>query len=63
MPTKEDLEAAQKAFERADKARLDAMTDEEIDAAAETDADNPPATDEELARAWRVTPVEKTAAE
>ena len=63
MPTKEDLEAARKAFERVDKARLDAMTDDEVDAAAEADPDNPPLTDEELARAWRVSPVTKTAAE
>jgi hypothetical protein len=63
VPTKKDLEAAKKAFERVDKARLDAMTDDEIDAAAESDPDNPPLTDEELARAWRVTPVAKTAAE
>ncbi|MBC7767679.1 MAG: hypothetical protein H7124_02725 [Phycisphaerales bacterium] len=63
MPTKEDLEAAWKAFERVEKARLEAMTDDEIDAAAEADPDNPPLTDEELARAWRVTPVAKTAAE
>ena len=63
MPTKEDLEAAKKAFERADKARLDAMTDDQIDAAAEADTDNPPATEDELARAWRVTPASKTAAE
>ena len=32
------------------RARLDAMTDEEITAAAESDPDNPPLTDEELAR-------------
>jgi hypothetical protein len=63
VPTKKDLEAAKKVFERVDKARLDAMTDDEIDAAAESDPDNPPLTDEELARAWRVTPVAKTAAE
>jgi putative transcriptional regulator len=31
-------------------ARLDALTDEEITAAAESDPDNPPLTDEELAR-------------
>ena len=63
MPTKRDLEAAKRAFERIDKARLDAMTDDEIDAAAEADPDNPPLTDEELASAWRVTPIAKTAAE
>jgi putative transcriptional regulator len=32
------------------RARLDAMTDEEIERAAESDPDNPPWTDEELAR-------------
>ena len=32
----------------AEKARLDSMTDEEITAAAESDPDNPPLTDEEL---------------
>ena len=32
------------------RARLDAMTDEEITAAAESDPDNPPLTDEELER-------------
>ena len=33
-----------------EKARLDAMTDEQITAAAESDPDNPPLTDEELDR-------------
>ncbi len=32
------------------RARLDAMTDEEITAAAESDPDNPPLTDDELER-------------
>jgi hypothetical protein len=63
VPTKEDLEAAKRAFERADKARIKAMTEDQADAAAEVDPDNPPLTEEELARAWRVTPVAKTAAE
>ena len=36
-----------------EKARLDAMTDEEITAAALSDPDNPPITDEEWARARR----------
>ena len=63
MPTKEQLEAANKALKDVDWKKLDAMTDDEIDAAAEADPDNPPLTDEELARAWRVTPVTKTAAE
>ena len=35
---------------KAERARLDAMTDEEITAAAESDPDNPPLTEEELAR-------------
>ena len=35
---------------RTDWARLAAMTEEEIDANAESDPDNPPSTDEELAR-------------
>jgi putative transcriptional regulator len=33
-----------------DWARLDAMTDEEIEAAARSDPDNPPLTDEQLAQ-------------
>jgi uncharacterized protein (DUF4415 family) len=36
-----------------EKARLDAMTDEEITAAALSDPDNPPTTDEEWGRARR----------
>lgn len=63
MPTKEQLEAANKALKDVDWKKLDAMTDDEIDAAAEADPDNPPMTDEELASAWRVKPVTKTAAE
>jgi putative transcriptional regulator len=34
-----------------DWARLDAMTDQEIEAAATSDPDNPPLTDEQLAEA------------
>jgi len=63
VPTKEQLEAANKALKDVDWKKLDAMTDAEIDAAAEADADNPPMTDEELASAWRVKPITKTAAE
>jgi hypothetical protein len=37
-----------------DRARLDAMTDEEIEAAAASDPDNPPMTDEELAELARL---------
>ncbi|HEX8166720.1 MAG TPA: helix-turn-helix domain-containing protein [Beijerinckiaceae bacterium] len=35
---------------RDEEARLDAMTDEEITRAAESDPDNPPLTEEEMAR-------------
>jgi|tagenome__1003787_1003787.scaffolds.fasta_scaffold19948747_2 putative transcriptional regulator len=38
------------SFSPDDRARLDAMTEEEIIRAAEADPDNPPWTDEELAR-------------
>ncbi len=37
-----------------ERTRLDAMTDDEITAAAESDPDNPPLTDEELERVRRV---------
>ena len=50
MPTKKQLAEAAKAAEQVDWAKLDAMTDEEIEAAARSDPDNPPLTDEELAR-------------
>lgn len=36
-----------------EKARLDAMTEDEIEAAALSDPDNPPSTDEQLATAFR----------
>ena len=39
-----------------DWARLDAMTDDEINAAALTDPDNPPTTPEQLARWRRISP-------
>ncbi len=44
-----------KPFDEEDKtdwARLESMTEEEIEANALTDPDNPPWTDEELANAW-----------
>ncbi len=50
MPTKKQLAEAAEAAERVDWAKLDAMTDEEIEAAALADPDNPPLTDEELAQ-------------
>lgn len=37
-------------FSKSDRARLDAMTDEEVEANALSDPDNPPWTDEELQR-------------
>lgn len=40
----------------ATRARLDAMTDEEIEQQALDDPDNPPLTDEELAQMRRVEP-------
>jgi len=40
--------------DRTDWARLDAMTEEEIEANALSDPDNPPLTDEELSRMRRV---------
>jgi hypothetical protein len=50
VPTKKQLAEAAKAAAQVDWAKLDAMTDEEIEAAARSDPDNPPLTDEELAR-------------
>jgi len=49
--TREELKNFQLTPE--EKARLDAMTDEEITAAALSDPDNPPITDEEWARMRR----------
>lgn len=63
MPTKKQLEAADKALKDVDWKQLDAMSDEEVEAAAKADPDNPPLTDEELKRAWRVKQIGKTAAE
>jgi hypothetical protein len=40
----------EKALDAVDWAKLDAMTDEEIEAAALSDPDNPPLTDEDFAR-------------
>ena len=50
MPTKKQLDEAAEAFKQVDWAKLDAMTDEEIEAAALSDPDNPPLTDEDFAR-------------
>lgn len=56
MPTKKQLEEAAEAMKQVDWAKIDAMTDEEIEAAARSDPDNPPLTDAELAQMRRVTP-------
>jgi Ca2+-binding EF-hand superfamily protein len=57
VPTKKQIDEAEKAFAKVDWAKLDAMTDEEIEAAARSDPDNPPLTDEELKN---LRPVRKT---
>jgi hypothetical protein len=56
VPTKKQIDEAAKALDAVDWAKIDAMTDEEIEAAARSDPDNPPLTDEELAQMRRVTP-------
>ena len=56
MPTKKQLDEAAEAARRVDWAKIDAMTDEEIEAAARSDPDNPPLTDAELAQMRRVNP-------
>ena len=43
-------QASRRKLTRAEKARLDALTDEQINAAARTDPDNPPSTKKELAQ-------------
>jgi hypothetical protein len=50
VPTQKQKDKLQKALDAVDWAKLDAMTDEEIEAAARSDPDNPPLTDEELKR-------------
>jgi hypothetical protein len=56
VPTKKQLDEAAEAAKRVDWAKIDAMTDEEIEAAARSDPDNPPLTDEELAQMRPVHP-------
>jgi hypothetical protein len=51
VPTEKQRAEADKAAAMVDWARLDAMTDQEIEAAATSDPDNPPLTDEQLAEA------------
>jgi hypothetical protein len=56
VPTKKQRDQAAEAIRKVDWAKLDAMTDEEIEAAARSDPDNPPLTDEQLARMRLVVP-------
>ena len=63
MPTKRHLVMADKALEKVDWKKIDALSDEEIEAAARADPDNPLLTDEALTKAKRVRSVDKTAAE
>ena len=55
MPTKKQKDELRRALDAVDWARIDAMTDEEIEAAAVADPDNPPLTDEQLRSMRRVT--------
>jgi putative transcriptional regulator len=48
VSTPQPKDELRKALDAVDWAKLDAMTDEEIEAAARSDPDNPPLTDEEL---------------
>ena len=48
-----EIKANPRLFTAAERRRLEAMTEEEIEAAALADPDNPPWTDEELAEARR----------
>jgi hypothetical protein len=51
--TKDELK---KALDTVDWAKIDALTDEQIEAAARSDPDNPPLTGDELARLRRPAP-------
>jgi hypothetical protein len=53
---RKQLEEAAEAAKQVDWTRIDAITDEEIKAAARSDPDNSPLTDEDLAQMRRVTP-------
>ena len=46
-----ELQAEPFRFSADERARLDAMTDEEVERIAESDPDNPPLTNEQLASA------------
>ena len=50
MATAKEKNELGRALDAVDWAKIDAMTDEEIEAAARSDPDNPPLTDEELAQ-------------
>ena len=56
MPTKKQpKDELRKALDTVDWAKIDAMTDEQIEAAARSDPDNPLLTDEQLSRMRLVT--------
>jgi len=57
VPTKKQTkDELRKALDAVDWAKIDAMTDEEIEAAARSDPDNPLLTEEQLARLRVVSP-------
>ena len=60
--TLDELRADPPRLDEGERARLDAMTEEAIEAAALADRDNPPWTDEMLARACRERDERKAAA-
>jgi hypothetical protein len=64
VPTKKQLKEAADWAKRIDWARIDAMTDREIEAAAKSDPDNPLLTKEQLSHMRLVTrkPGKKTKA-
>ena len=56
MSTAKKKNELERALDAVDWAKIDAMIDEEIEAAARSDPDNPPLTDEELAQMRPVHP-------
>jgi hypothetical protein len=56
VSTKKKKNELEQALDAVDWAKIDAMTDDEIEAAARSDPDNPPLTDAELAQMRRVNP-------
>ena len=54
LTTRVTVKKGQRPKDRTDWRKLRAMTDEQVRAAADTDPDNPPLTDDEIARLQRV---------